>query len=103
MIACLRRAAIAEPHVGERRQRAGQIEGRGQQRLRGIGGRSADDADRAPPPSLVKQLHRAGGAFAGYFQPRDVVAQLDRQIERGFGLAILRPKAEMGFRRSASP
>ena len=88
----LRRAAVAEPHVGERRQRAGEIEGRGQQRLRGVAGRARDDADRAPPPALVEQLHGAGGALAGDFQPRDVVAQFDRQIERGFGLAVLRPE-----------
>ena len=99
----LRRAAIAEPHVGERRQRAGEIEGRGQQRLRGIAGRAADDADRAPAPSLVEQLHRAGGSFAGYFEPRDVVAQFDRQIERGFGLAVLRRESCNALRRSANP
>ena len=89
----LRRAAIAQPHVGERRQRAGQIERRGQQRLRGIVGRSRDDADGAAAPALVEQLHRAGGSLAGYFKPGDVVAQLDRKIERRFGLAILRRKA----------
>ena len=98
----LRRAAVAEPHVGKRRQRAGEIEGRCQQRLRGIAGGAGDDADGAPPPSLVEQLHRAGGSFARYFQPRDVVAQLDRQIERSLGLAILRPKsvARLADRRS---
>ena len=93
----LRRAAIAEPHVGERRQRPGEIERRCQQRLRGIVGRSADDADRAPPPPLVEQLHRAGGSFAGDFKPRDVIAQLDRKIERGFGLAGLRRKGVAGL------
>ena len=98
----LRRAAVAEPHVGERRQRAGEIEGRCQQRLRGVAGRAGDDADGAPPPSLVEQLHRAGGSFARYFQPRDVVAQLDRQIERRLGLAILRAEgvARLADRRA---
>ena len=98
----LRRAAVAEPHVGKRRQCAGEIEGRCQKRLRGIAGRAGDDADGAPPPSFVEQLHRAGGSFARYFQPRDVVAQLDRQIERGFGFAILCAKgvARLADRRS---
>ncbi len=56
----LRRAAIAKPHIRERRQRPRQIEDRRQQRLRGIAGRAADDTDRPAPPSLVEQLHRAG-------------------------------------------
>ena len=86
------RAAIAEPHVGERRQRAGEIECRRQQRLRSVVARSADHADRAPAPSLVEQLHGAGRAFAGYFEPCDVVAQFNRQVERRFGLAVLRSK-----------
>ena len=90
----LRRALVAEPHVGERRQRAGQIEGRGEQGLRGIAGRARDDADGAAAPALVEQLHCAGGALAGNLQPRDVVAQLDRQIERSLGLMILRREAE---------
>ena len=93
----LRRAAIAEPHVGERRQRTGEIESRGQQRLRGIAGRSRDDADGAAAPALVEQLHRAGGALAGDFQPRDIVAQFDRKIERRLGLAVPRRKAVAGL------
>ena len=43
----LRRAAIAEPDVGEWRQRAGEIEGRRQQRLRGVAARARHDADGA--------------------------------------------------------
>ena len=74
-------------------KRAGEIEGRGQQRLRGIAGRAGDDADGAPPPAFVEQLHRAGGTFAANFQPRDVVADLDRQVERRFGFAILRAES----------
>ena len=53
----------------------------------------AKQPDRAPSRvCLVEQLHSARGAFAGYFQPRDVVAQFDGKIERGFGVTILRPK-----------
>ena len=102
VIACCGAPRVAEPHVGERRQRAGEIEGRCQQRLRGIAGRAADDADGAAAPALVEQLHRAGGAFAGDFEPRDVVAQFDRQVERGFGLAVLRRKgvARLADRRA---
>ena len=93
----LRRAAVAEPHIGERRQRAGQVEGRSQQRLRGVAGRAGDDADGAAAPALVEQLHGAGGSLAGDFEPGDVVAQFHRQIERSFGLALLRRKAVAGF------
>ena len=98
----LRRAAVAQPHVGERRQGAGEIEGRCQKRLGGIAGRAGDDADGAPPPSLVEQLHRAGRSFARYFQPRNVVAQFDGQIERRFALAILHAKrvARLADRRT---
>ena len=60
---------VAEPHVGEGRERAGQIEGRGQQRLRGVAGCAADDADRAATPALVEQLHRAGRTLAGNLEP----------------------------------
>ena len=74
-----------------------EIEGRGQQRLRGLAGRAGDDADGAAAPALVEQLHRAGRAFAGDFEPRDVVAQLDRQIERGFGFAVLPARSETCF------
>ena len=93
MITCLRRALVAEPHVGERRQRAGEIEGRGEQRLRGVAGRARDDADGAAAPALVEQLHGAGGALAGNLQPRDVVAQLDRQVEGGLGLVVLQARS----------
>ncbi len=86
----LRRAPVGEPHVGERRQRTGQVEGRRQQRLRGLAGRAGDDADGAAAPPLVEQLHRAGRTLARYIEPRDVVAQLDRQVERGFGFLVLR-------------
>ncbi len=48
------RAAIGEPHVGERPERACKVVGRGQQRLRGVGGRAGDHADRAPPPAFVE-------------------------------------------------
>ncbi|MGY4335499.1 hypothetical protein ACVWW3_000405 [Bradyrhizobium sp. LM2.9] len=88
--ALLRRALVGEPHVRERRQRAGEIEGRRQQRLRCLAARARDDADGAAAPALVEQLDRAGGALTGNFKPRDVVAQLDRQIERRFGFLVLR-------------
>ena len=58
-----------------------EIVGRGEQRLRGVGGRAGDDADRAAAPALVEQLHGAGGALAGDLEPGDVVADFDRQVE----------------------
>jgi hypothetical protein len=42
-------------------------------------------------------LHRACRSFARYFKPRDVVAQFNRKIEGGFGLARLRRKGVTGF------
>ena len=69
-------------------ERALQIEGRGEQRLRGVGGGAGDHADAAAAPALVEQLHGAGGALAGDFEPRDVVAEFDRQIEQRIGFAI---------------
>ena len=85
------RGDLGEPHVGERIERARQIVGRGEQRLRGVGGRAGDDADGAPAPALVEQLHRAGGAFGGNFEARDVVADLDRQVDLGVGSRARRP------------
>ena len=80
-----RRSALGDPHVGERPERARQIIGRRQQRLRRIGGGARDHADRPAPPALVEQLHGARGALAQDFEPRDIVADLDRQIETRFG------------------
>src|SRR6202012_1681297 len=90
-----RRAAIAKPDVGERRERAGEIEGRRQQRLRRVVGRPADDSDRAPPPSFVEELDCTGRALTCNLEPRDVVAQFDRQIERRLGLAVSHAETEM--------
>ena len=84
-------APFGKPHIGERAERAREVIARGQQRLRRIGGRAGDDADGAPPPALVEQLHGAGRALAGDLEPRDVVADFDRQIELGLGLAVRWP------------
>ena len=97
LTACGRRAALGEPHVGERPERAREVIGRGEQRLRGLGGRAGDDADRAPAPALVEQLHRAGRALGRDFEPRDVVADLDRQRELGLGLALAVLEREGGI------
>ncbi len=95
--ALLRRAFVGQPHIGERRQRAGEVEGWRQQRLRGLAACARDDADGAATPALVEQLHRAGRTLAGDLEPADVVAQLDRQIERRFGLLVLRAEGVAGF------
>ena len=81
---------VGKPHVGERIERAREIVGRGEQRLRGVGGRAGDDADGAAAPALVEQLHGAGRALAGDLEPGDVVADFDRQRELGVGLAVVR-------------
>ena len=82
------RRDVGEPHVGERVERAREIVGRGEQRLRGVGGRAGDDADGAAAPALVEQLHGAGRTLGRDFEPGDVVADLDRQVDLGVGLAL---------------
>ena len=82
-----RRDAFGEAHVGERIERARQIIGGAEQRLRTVGGRAGDDADGAPAPALVEQLHGAGRALAGDLQPRHVVADFDRQVDHRLGFA----------------
>ena len=77
-------ACAGEPRSASRTSANGssardEIEGRGEQRLRGVGGRAGDHADRASAPALVEQLHRAGRALAGDLEAGDVVADLDRQ------------------------
>ena len=86
-----RRFALREPHVGEWLERALDVIARRQQRLGHVGGGAGDDADGAPPPSFVEQLHGAGGPFAGNLDARDIVAEFDRQVEARLGLAIARP------------
>src|SRR6185312_12799967 len=99
----LRRALVAAPYVGKGRERAVEIERRREQRLRGIGARSGDNADRAAAPALVEELHRTGRTLAGNFQPRDVIAQLDGEVERGFGLALPWSEAEARFADRRAP
>ena len=96
------RSALAEPHVGERSERAREKVGGGEQRLRRVGGRAGDDADRAPAPALVEQLHRAGRALGYDVEPGDVVADLDRQVELrlGFALAALEREARLAERQA---
>ncbi len=96
------RDALAHANVGERRQRALQIEGGGEQRLGGVGGGAGDHADAAAAPALVEQLHRARRAFAGDFKPRNVVAEFDREIERRFGFAFLGFQRERRFAEQQS-
>ena len=96
------RRDFGEPHVGERIERAGEIVGRGEQRLRGVGGRAGDDADGAAAPALVEQLHGAGRALGRNFQARDVVPDLDRQVDLGVGfeLALLEGEARFAERQA---
>ena len=92
-----RRFALREAHIGKRFERALDVKARRQQRLRHVGDGAGDDADGAPLPALVEELHGAGGAFAGNLDARDIVAKLDRQIEARLGLAIRRLEGERRF------
>ena len=79
--------AFGEADIGERIERAREIIGRAQQRLRAVGGRAGHDADGAAAPALVEQLHGAGRMLADDLQPRHVVADFDRQVDHRLGLA----------------
>ena len=92
-----RRRDLGEADIGERIERAGEVVGRGEQRLRGVGGRAGHDADGAAAPALVEQLHGAGRTLAGDLQPRDVVPDLDRQVDLGVGLAVVVLEGEARF------
>src|SRR5271155_4728233 len=74
--------------VGERLQRASEVIARRQQRLGDVGARARSDGDAAPARALVDQPSRARRAFAVDDYLRDVVAQLDRQIETGVNRQI---------------
>ena len=80
--------AFGKSHVGERIKRARKVVGRADQRLRTIRGRSGYDADRAPPPALVQELHSACRALADNFEACDVVANFDGEIDHRVGFAI---------------
>ena len=98
-----RRDAFGEADVGERIERAGEIIGRADQRLRAIGGRTGHDADRAAAPALVEQLHGAGRTLADDLQARHVVADFDRQIDHRLGLALAGLETRTALRRAAGP
>ena len=106
--------AVAQ--LGERRQRALQIETLAQQRLAAAGGPIGRDADRAPARLLVDQQGGAGRGLALQLNPPDPVAQLARHrhgdVERAaiggelaFGLgdltAVLARGAQPHGRRAA--
>src|ERR1700730_16935739 len=84
------RPGLGKGYVGKRPERPRQVERRGEQGLCSVGGRAGDDADGAPPPPLVEQRHGTGGTLAADLQAGDVVADLDRKIERRIGLAVAR-------------
>ena len=77
----VRDAAAALAHFGVRRERAGDVVGRGEQRLRLVGRAAEDDADAPALAALVEQAHRSGGALAQHLDARDAVADFDRQLE----------------------
>lgn len=79
------RSGLGDAQVGERPERAGDVVGRRQQRLAGIGAGAGDDAHGAPPPAGIEQLHRPGRGFAGNVDARHLVADLDRDREARFG------------------
>ncbi len=82
-------APFGDANIGERVERTRQIIDGVEQRLRRLGRGAGNQADGAAAPALVEQLHGAGGTFGGDFEPGDVVANLDREIELRRGLAFL--------------
>ena len=89
-----RRHALGEADIGERIERARQVIAGADQRLRAVGGRTGHDADGAPAPALVEQLHGARRALCGDLQPRHVVADFDRQIDHRLGFLRVGSKRE---------
>ncbi len=106
-----RHASLGQAYIGERRKCPAQVEGGSEQRLCGFAGRATDDADRAAPPALVEQLHRARRSLAGDFEPSDIVTQFDRKIERRFrlrrpgrkGESRLADRRTLGIERAHEP
>ena len=71
--------------IRERGQGAGEIVGRGQERLRLIVGAAEDQPDAAALAALVHQRHRAGRALGGDLEPADAVAEFHRKLELNLG------------------
>ena len=91
-------------HVGVRRKRAlDVIEGR-KQRLRRFARLARDDADAMPLRAGIEQVNRARGTFARDRDARDLIADLDRQIElhRGFAAALVEGKGRLAERLAAA-
>jgi hypothetical protein len=89
--------AFGEPDIGKGIERSLEIITGAKQRLRAVGGGTGHDADGAAAPAFVEQLHGACRALAGDFQPRNVVADLDRQIDHRLGFALAGLEGEACF------
>ena len=76
--------ALGKTDVGKWIERAGEIVACADQRLRAVGSSEpGHDPDRVAAPTLVEQLHGAGRTLADDVQPRHIVADFDRQFDRG--------------------
>ena len=92
-----RRDAFRQPHISKWIECAREVVGRPDQRLRAVGGRARDDADCAPAPALVQKLDGAGRAFANDLEPRNIIADLNRQVDNRVGFQVAGLEAERRF------
>ncbi len=83
--------------VGIGRERALHIIERREQRLRRLARLARDDADTMPLRARIEEMHGAGGPLAGDLDARHLIADLERQVEIGGGLARALADGEGGF------
>ena len=96
-----REVGVLRAHqLGERRQRFLDVVERRQQRLRLLAVLARDEPDPMPARARIEQMHGAGRALAGDLHARDLVAELERQLEPHRRAAGARRELE---RRLAEP
>ncbi len=68
--------------LGEGRQRPFEIVGGGKKRLRFVRSFARNKTDAAALRTPIEQKHAARGRLAHDFKPRDLVAEVERKVER---------------------
>ena len=89
--------------VGIGRERALHIIERREQWLRRLARFARDDADTMPLRAPVEEMHRAGGPLACDLDARHLIANFQRQVEIGGGLARVPADGEGSFAERLAP
>src|SRR5262245_49675366 len=89
--------AFGETDVGKWIERAGEVVGCADQRLRAICSGAGHDSDSSTAPAPVEKLHGARRALTNDFQSCHVVADFNRQIDYGVGLPLAGLEIEWRF------